>query len=33
MNELIKIALDSLTSSERIKEFGSVKLIDSSTRR
>jgi hypothetical protein len=31
MNELIKTALDSLTPSERIKEFGSVKLIDSST--
>lgn len=31
MNELIKTALDSLTPSKKIKEFGNVKLIDSST--
>lgn len=31
MNELIHTALDSLTTNEKLKNFGSVKLIDSST--
>lgn len=31
MNELIDTALSSLTANEKIKKFGSVKLIDSST--